>query len=68
MRAISAFLNGAGARGKVKAGGTDRSRLSLIDVLITMGLTRGEPIKIGSTPLQGGSRRATARGPQRFPR
>jgi hypothetical protein len=67
MRAISAFLNGAGARRKVKAGGTDRSRLSLINVLFTMGLTR-EPIKIGSTPLQGGSRRAPPRGPQRFPR
>jgi hypothetical protein len=67
MRAIWAFLNGAGSKPKVMAGSTDRGRLTLIHVLFTMGLSR-ESSKIGSTARQGGSRHVPVRGSQRFPR
>ncbi|MDB6085302.1 MAG: hypothetical protein JWN43_3183 [Gammaproteobacteria bacterium] len=67
MRAISAFLNGAGSRRNLKAGGTDPSRLKLAELLFTPGLRFG-PVQVHTASVGRIRGRAPAGGSPRFPR
>jgi len=66
MRAISAFLNGAGSRRNLKVGRTDRTRLMLTDLLVTAEFP-GEPIRARAA-TRGERDRGPARRAQRLPR
>jgi hypothetical protein len=62
MRAISAFLNGAGSRRYLKGGSTDRGLLKLLDLFVITGVASELPLRIrqhrvrtrGPAPQHGG--------------
>jgi hypothetical protein len=72
MRAISAFLNGAGSRRNLKGGGPDRGLLKLMDLFVNTsvapGIPYGVPVRIHATQGTHPDARAPARRSQRFPR
>jgi hypothetical protein len=76
MRAISAFLNGAGSRRNFKGGGPDRGLLKLMDLFVNTGFASripygipyGVPVRIHATQGMHPDVRAPARRSQRFPR
>jgi hypothetical protein len=73
MRAISAFLNGAGSRRNLKGGrnpkgGTDRGLLKLMDLFVNTGVASALPLRIYATQGTHPGASAPARRSQRFPR
>jgi hypothetical protein len=74
MRAISAFLNGAGSRRNLKrgsndrGGGTDRGLLKLTDLLVATGGAPAFPLRVRATAGRQSGAQAPARRSQRFPR
>ena len=46
MRAISAFLNGAGSRRYLKGGSADRGLLKLLDLFVITGVASELPLRI----------------------
>jgi len=68
MRAVSAFLNGAGSRRNLKGDGTDRGLLRLTDLLVVTGVALALPIRIRATQGTYPEAQAPARRSQRFPR
>jgi hypothetical protein len=68
MRAISAFLNGAGSRRYLKGGSTDRGLLKLLDLFVITGVASELPLRIRATQGTHPGTRAPARRSQRFPR
>jgi hypothetical protein len=68
MRAISAFLNGAGSRRNVRAGATNRGLSKLTDLFVTTGIMPAVPFQVRTAPAAHPQGRVAARRSQRFPR
>ena len=68
MRAISAFLNGAGSRRNLKGGRPDRGLLKLMDLFVNTSIASGIPARIHATQGTHPDARAPARRSQRSPR